>query len=405
MKDVCFQKYIYSKCLQNKLLGTRLYVLDFILNKKEMSTDYILIDNLIYYHISRIEIAMNTIIDEQSVSTILKFLKNKGFIQTFYDCRHKKLYIAPIINICKEYIIPDNESIIEDKNVLFEYQEKKFSKISEELITRLIEKNKDLFGTRIPKKNNKPSISFTRACQFLDDIYNGNVTNPRLHSTINSLDSKECAFPIYDWRTILEKCKNNWNEIHKLLNKAVKNYRLMKDTNRMPMKKTSLPRGIDLWFEDTYSNNSYFIYCFNEPPLIKDRNNEKIADEIYDSLPISAQKEGNKLFGLNTSMPDAQFWIKIKDMMQWGNTLCKYDANAHYWISKGSDLLSKFYDYLIDNSLTISITTIDIKKAVECNGPWVWFLNEAIVRHNLNTDIISCCTADELRSYYEKRKA
>lgn len=409
MEDICLQKYIYSKCLDSKLLGTRLYVLEFILNKKQSIFDRILLNGLLYFHISRLDIAMGVGLDEQSVSTVLKFLKNKGFVQTFYDYHDKKLYVAPIINICREYmiaeVIDDEVPDAKEEKVLFEFQEKKFSPVSEEMITKLAEKNRDLFGTRTPSKGAKVSSSFTRACQFLDDIYNGDIFNPRLHSTITSLDSKECSFYLTDWKDKLNRCKGNWSEIHKLLNKAVKNYRLMKEANRMPVKKASLPRNIDAWFEDTYGNNSYFVYCFNEPLLIKDRNSEKVADEIFDSLPVTAQKGGNKLFGLNPNMPDGQFWENIKNMVEWGDTLCKNDSDAQYWISRGSEIPSKFYDYLVQNNLTVSIPTLNIEKAIECNGPWVWFLNEAIVKHNLDSNIINYGTVKELEKYYEKRKA
>ena len=134
MENICFQKYIYDKCLASKLLGTRLYVLDFILNKEKCNTCHIIIDGMVYYHIPRREIALNTALDEQSVSTVLKFLCNNGFIKTFYDRRHKKLYIAPIIDICTEYMIPNNDedkAVIEEDNVLFDYQEKDIAQVKE----------------------------------------------------------------------------------------------------------------------------------------------------------------------------------------------------------------------------------------------------------------------------------
>ena len=409
MEDVCFQKYIYSKCLKAKLLGTRLYVLDFILDKKKSVIDHLIINGMVYFHISRMEIARDIGLDEQSVSTVLKFLKNNGFVRTFYEIHNKKLYIAPIINICKEYIIPNDicvdVPVVEEEKVLFEIQEKKFSSMAEEMITKIVKKNRDVFGTRLPSNGSKFSTSFTKACQFLDDIYNGDIFNARLHLTINSLDSKRCSFYIEGWKDKLEKCKGNWNEIHKLLNKAVRNYKLMRESNRMPMKKTSLPRSIDTWFEDSYSNNSYFIYCLNEPPLIRDRNNEKIADEIFDILPSAAKKGGNRLFDLNPSMSDSQFWENIKNMVEWGDTLCKYDSNAHYWIDKGADIPSKFCDYLIENNLTMSLVTVNLPRAIECNGPWTWFLNDVIVKHDLDVNILNYGTKEELEKYYEKRKA
>ena len=405
MKDVCFQKYIYSKCLESKLLGTRLYVLNFILSKIEESNDTMFFQETTYWHISRLDIAMNVGLDEQSVSTVLKFLKNNGFIKTFFAHGSKKLFIAPIIDICRDYLVTDIPVVsdnIEEEEVLFDYQEKKYSDMAENIIRKLVEKNRDLFKTRLPKNNDKPTACFTKACQFLDDIYNGDIFNSRLHITINTLNSN--SFYINGWKDKLQECNHDWNKIHKLLNICVKNYRLMHDANRMPLKK-AFPKSIDTWFEDYYKNNSYFIYSMNEPALLREKDDEKIADAIFDSLPVSAQKGGNRLFDLNPNMSDKLLWENVKNMVEWGNALCKYEHNTYYWINSGADIPSKFCDYLADNHISVSVVTLNIPKAILCNAPWVWFINDVITKYNLDSNIINYGTAEELKEYYEKRKA
>lgn len=401
-----FHGYDYEKCHSAKLLGTRLYVLDYVISHRTDAFITSYRNGRVFFHMTREDIAMAVGVDVQSVTVAFRFLKKLGLVDTYYERAAKKLYIAPIMDKCNEFIFHEEaKPEKKEESVLFDYVEKKYSDEAENIVMKAVSRNKDLFGNKLPKEGEEPTKAFTKACQFVDSIYRGSVLNSRLHAAISTLDASRSSFYIDGWKETLEACKGDWSAINKLIMSSIKNYRMMHDANRMPIKKSILPRDISAWFEDNYSNCSFFVFSFNEPYLIADRNEEKLADEIFDKLPEAARVGGNRLFGLNTTMPDGQFWTNVREMVEWGDALCMHDHNAFYWISGGAELPNRFCQYLIDNGITCSLATTSIRKAVECSGPWTWYLSEMIAKHGLDSDILGCASAKEIGSYYEKREA
>ncbi len=382
-------------------------MLDYIINNLPVDLkSYIVINGVTFHYINRTKVAMLLGVQPQTVSIDLKFLKNLGLIHYFFDYVDKKLYVAPIIDECNKYLAPANKTKIsltkKEVKMLFEIDgERKFSSKSEDFICSILKHYKDLFCTRIPS-NGKITQSFTKACQFIDDLYNGMVVDSKIHPTINSLNSSNSKFYIDGWKEELRLCTGNWEYLIDLVLNNIKNYKLMQDSNRMPIKKSSLPKGIDVWFEDTYTNNSYFIYCMNEPPYIISKDDDKLADEIYDSLPTTVQNAGNDIFDLiPTKVLSYPFWKNIKNMYEWGKALCRLDKYAYYWLDSADDIVNKFYNYIKENNLSVSVSTVNIKKSIAVNAPWVWFVLEAVKKHTLNEKIVQCATVEELEELYE----
>ena len=93
----------------------------------------------------------------------------------------------------------------------------------------------------------------------------------------------------------------------------------------------------------------------------------------------------------------------IKNMVEWGNEVCKID-NAGYWISSGADLVKKFAEYCESRNVQISPTTVDVQRSMQCFAPFAWFVKEACAEHNIDSRIVDCGTVDELRGLKNQKK-
>lgn len=410
-------RYHLNKCRMSHVIGTKLYLLDFIINWiKFPNNETTFHDGETYYCLSRSIIADNIGCTERTVTNDLKFLAENNYIKRYFDHAKNKLCILPVMETCKTLMVDDDiyvklinttinpeepEENKEDDSMLFDVVEKNYSDEAESMVKE-IASNDDLFSTRIPKDGSKPSKTFVKACKFLDDIYHGRIGNVKKHYTINMLSPKECKFDIVGGMDKLKDCEGDWDAIRDIVNKCIKNYRMMHEPNRMPFKKEYLPKSIDKWFEDDYTNNSYFLYSLREPKLFINRNDDKIADEIYDRLPATAQSAGNRIFALNDSIPCVPLWKGIENMTLWGQTLCECDHNAYYWLNSGADIVNRFCDYLRDNGLSVSANTLNIRKACESNSPWVWFLEDAVDKYRLNPKILSAVDPSALQRCYHE---
>ena len=412
-------RYHINKCRMSHVIGTKLYLLDFILNwTKFPNVETTVQDNTIYYCLNRSTIADNIGCTERTVTNDLKFLAENNYIKRYFDHTKNKLCIVPILEQCNKLMVDDklyvniiNESIKnptehnnkkdkKEDSMLFEVQQKKYSNEAESIVND-IAKNEDLFTTRIPKLGGKPSKTYTNACKFVDDLYNGNIASIKKHYTINMLSPKDCKFDITGSIDTLKECRGDWNLIRDTIKTCISNYRLMHNPNRMPFKKEYLPKSIDKWFEDDYTNNSYFLYSLREPKMLVNRNDDKIADDIFDRLPSIAQKTGNRFVELNSNIPCVPLWRGIENITKWGEELCRCDHNAYYWLNSGAEVIDKFYKYLCDNNLSVSANTVNLKKACENNTPWVWFLEDAVDKYGLNPKILSATDDVTLRRCYE----
>ena len=113
---------------------------------------------------------------------------------------------------------------------------------------------------------------------------------------------------------------------------------------------------------------------------------------------------GNKLFELNENMSAGIFWQRIKEMIDWGKLAFKFETNIHYWIVSPNEIPGKFADYCEEKGISISTHTLDIKKAVEDNSPWTWFIKDMSLKHGLNNHLSECVTEENFLNCYKSKK-
>jgi hypothetical protein len=182
----------------------------------------------------------------------------------------------------------------------------------------------------------------------------------------------------------------------------------MHEENRMPYSKEYLQTNLNLWFYDNVSNRdepqSQFILSLFEPEFTTKHNSEIKADKIFETLSDKAKLGGNKLFELNENMSAGIFWQRVKEMIEWGKLAFENEPNIQYWVTSPSEIPGKFADYCEEKGISISTHTLDIKKAVEDNSPWTWFIKDMSIKHGLNSHLSECVNSEDFEKYYKFKK-
>lgn len=273
-------------------------------------------------------------------------------------------------------------------------------------IARLIlKKYPQYFSHRIPEGNASATKTYVSICRAVADLHDGRFIRERILSE-KFLGNKQ--FDIEGWQSKVKAVKGDWVAVKRLILGALKNFVLMHDENRMPYSKNYLQKNLSLWFYDNVSvrgeGQSQFILCLSEPEYTKKHNSEAKADRIFETLPVKAKKGGNELFEMNTSMPAGIFWEKVKDMVEWGKGAFEVEDNIRYWVSSAGELPAKFADYCRNNGIDVSLATVDIKRAVESNAPWTWFVRDACAKHGLNARLAECVDESDMRDFFKPAK-
>lgn len=281
-------------------------------------------------------------------------------------------------------------------------------KICEEAaaITNLILKRySQYFAHKIPKEGVQPTKTYIQICNKITDIYNGTFIKSRFYP-LGEKFLKNKQFNVEGYKEKLKEVKGDWTKVKKLILIAVKNFDLMHEENRMPYSKKYLQDNLNLWFYDKISNGenpqSQFLLCLKEPEFTTKHNSETKADKIFETLSEKAKKGGNKLFTLNENMPAGTFWQKVKEMVEWGKLALENEPNIHYWFSSAGELPGLFADYCEDKNISVSVATVDIKKAVETNSPWTWFVKDMSLKHGLNTHLSELVDKHDFEKIYNK---
>ena len=103
---------------------------------------------------------------------------------------------------------------------------------------------------------------------------------------------------------------------------------------------------------------------------------------------------------MNTSMPSGMFWDNVRKMVEWGQEALSLEENIHYWISSASELPHLFAEYCKGANISVSLSTVDIERAVECGSPWTWFVKDACLKHGLNPKLAECGSPNRMAELY-----
>lgn len=299
-------------------------------------------------------------------------------------------------------------------NMLFDTNENQnisYTENSYRIVTRIIsickEKNYDFFAHKYNQYGEKQTKLFNKSCNFVEAIYKGKFINPRLYPLSEKFKSNQ-QFPV-DMEFIsneLKKVEYDWVKVKKLLLSCLNNFILMHDKDYVPCDKQYLNSTLSDWFygysDDGGKYQSQFLLSFKEPMKTPQFFSEKKADKIYDTLSSKVRKNGNKLFDLlPKGTSSGKYWEHIKEIVEWAKLVLTTDENAKYWISNPADILNKLYDYFKQMNIQVSNNTLDIRKQIECSGPWVWFVQQAIENHGLNRNLSDCITTDDFFDCYK----
>lgn len=401
-------------------------------------------DGLFYFYIYLNKIAKDLFLTRRQVQDALFRLENKDkriesslqpFIFPKQVKKENKLYISLnpnmvpfilsdnlVVNELQKRIKGNSYNIIKIQNkerkMLFEddmlpQEKNKTVRYSQEaylIVSRLIEKskkdNKDYFNHKYKEFNEEQTKLFNKACGFVQMIYSGNFVNPRQYPLIDSFINNE-QFPINisEVKKILKEVEGDWVKVKKLIMKCYNNFSLMHDDNYCPCNKKYLTKVISEWFygysDEAGKYQSQFIQCLFEIPKTNKFFSEKKADNIFDKFNDKEKISANKLYDLAPKGTSAgQFFENIKKMIEWGKQVTEVEMNSKYWFGQSSELPSLFADYCKENKITVNASTVDIEKAVNCNGPWVWFVKQASQEHNMNENLCDCVTSEDLIDCY-----
>lgn len=408
-------------------------------------------DNKTYYFISQSHFARLNygLLNQSAINHIFKKLKDVNIIDSSYLESGKENYISFNWNKIKESLLLDEElqelennewwkkihayadeqirmekegfknsynKSKESENMLFDVSENKitYSENSYRIIVKLIQKckkeNYKFFNHKYNAYGESQTKLFNKSCSFIELIYKGRFINPRLYPLSDKFKNNQ-QFP-FDYDFVNEKLKEvqgDWIKIKKLIFNCFQNYVLMHQQEYVPCDKQYLVSSLSDWFygysDEAGRYQSQFLLSFNEPMKTPEFYSEKKADRIYDTLSQQVQKKGNKLIDLlpkgNSS---GKYWQNIKDIVEWAKLVLSCDENAKYWIEKPSDILDKLYEYFVEMNIQVSNNTLDIEKQIECSGPWVWFIQNAIEKHSLNRNLVDCVTNDDFVDCYSNNK-
>lgn len=273
--------------------------------------------------------------------------------------------------------------------------------IAVKIINKSKKENKPYFRHEVKEYNDvKRSDLFDFACNSIQAIYKGNFLNSKHHELSEKfLHNGEFPINLSETRKILKEVEGDWNKVRKLVLNAYNNFEIMHKDDYCPTNKRFLTKVISEWFygysDEAGKYQSQFIQCLFEIPLTKKYYSEKKADNIFEKLNGKSQDYGEKLIDLNPKMNSGTAWENIKKMVEWAKLLLTSDSNAGYWIASPSEIIIKFVNFAEERNLQINTNSFDIEWCVNNNGPWVWFLEDAIKKHNLNSNIKCCVNSDD----------
>lgn len=367
-----------EKCLQVKITRSKLIVLKYLV--EHYSKDFLLFN---LYNIQK-----ETNLSSSSIYNAIRFLSHNNIIEKKFDYRQSKLYTKPN----SKYIIEGNNKMLIDADEQIE-----ICKEADLIAKNILKKYPQYFSHRVMRAGKITNL-YKDICHCICDIYNGSFLNSRLYDINYS----------FDWKSVLKEVRGDWLKVKKLILNCLKNFDLMHQSEYLPFNKTVLKSNLKEWF---YDNNQFrgteptsqFIECINPPELTAKHFSEKKADEIFDKLPYKAQVGGNYLFSLNENMASGKFWEYVDKMVEWAKMAYKCDDNMTSWLESPSDIVEQFYKYCKNNKISVSLNTCNIEKAVECNGPWVWFVQEACEEYGINKKVENCSNKNDFKKYFNLR--
>lgn len=296
----------------------------------------------------------------------------------------------------------------EDKMLLSEEDmglKQRICKEADSIARLILKRYGNYFSHRIPEEGKAPTKTYIGICKKITDIYNGSFCKSRIYPFGEKfLNNKQ--FNIAGWKDKIKEVQGDWVKVKKLILSALKNFVLMHNEDRMPYSKDYLQYNLNLWFYDRVSNydepQSQFVFCLFEPDFTAKHNSELKADKIFETLSDTAKEGGNELFELNKNMPSGLFWQRVKEMVEWGDMAFENEPNIQYWFSSSSELPGLFAKYCIEKKISVSVNTLDIKKAVENNSPWSWFVKDSSLKHGLNIHLSECVSKNDFLDCYRK---
>lgn len=279
----------------------------------------------------------------------------------------------------------------------------KICKEADAIARLIIKRYNNYFSHKVPDLGTSPTKTYQGICNKIADIYNGAFLKSRIYP-LSEKCLKNSQFKIEGWRDKIKEVQGDWNKTRKLILGALKNFVLMHEENRMPFSKEYLQSNLNLWFYDNISNRdepqSQFVLSLFEPEFTNKHKSEMKADKIFETLNDTAKRGGNKLFVLNENMPAGLFWQRVKEIVEWGRLAFRTEPNIQYWVSSPSEIPGRFADYCEEKKISVSVHTLDIKKAVEDNSPWTWFIKDMSIKHGLNPHLAECVTSDDFLDCY-----
>ena len=385
--------WVFSdKCPEMKIINDRNYFhIDYGYLSKKLNIKYRTLQNnikrlndlgFIKTHIKRAEGCFNT-------RVYMNFnydLAEQALAKTKYN---KKL----INNLMK---LRGSKDMLLDESDVYAINKKKYTNEAEKLVCKLLQKYQHIFTTRVPNDLNNPTKTFSESCLKVQDIYNGVMSSSRYYPLSDDFEDKSSKyFNISDWRNTLKSVKGDWSKVESLIDNAVSNFSLMFNDEYMPYNKDYLTNNFNNWLFDKFNGTSQFIQSLRTPEKTSKHNSELKADKIFETLPKEVKKAGNLLYELNQTMPAGLFWENISKMYQWAKTVYA-TKDVTFWVHTPDEVIKKFYDYCVENKLYISVATVDIQKAVDCSGPWVWFIKDVSIQYDFDSHLCECVTDDEI---------
>lgn len=384
---------------------------------------------LIKRHMNYISFNWEKIKESLLSKGVLKEMENNDWWRRIHDyadeqiAKENRKELAPddMLNKGYEIVVKNNRKYlvkkkkVDDKNnmgdMLLSKEDmgikSKVCKEADAIARLIIKRYGNYFSHRIPESGQAPTKTYIGICNKITDIYNGAFLKSRIYP-LGEKCLKNSQFKIEGWRDKIKEVQGDWNKTRKLILGALKNFDLMHEENRMPYTKEYLQTNLNLWFYDNISNRdepqSQFILCLFEPDFTNKHNSELKADKIFEKLPEKAKDGGNKLFELNENMPSGTFWEKIKEMVEWGKLAFENEPNITYWITSSSEIPGEFAKYCEEKEISVSISTLDIQKAVDTNSPWTWFIKDVSIKHGLNSHLSELVTKEDFKKCYKRDK-
>lgn len=273
----------------------------------------------------------------------------------------------------------------------------KINAYADNIARKILSVYPSLFRTRAGKTK-----TYQNACKIICDIYNGAYTSPRMYNLRNAAHCK--WFDVSGWKDKIKQVRGNWTAVEHLLIKAAGNFQAMFDARNMPENKVHLPRGLEEWLYDRNNEDypSYFVFSLNPPNSTKKQYSEMKADRIFDMLPRKLQESGNRLHDiLPKNTYQVILWENVLKMWQWAKMVMRNDSNAIYWFNSAADIVDKFIAYCIENKITISANTLNPETGVRTNAPFSWFVQDAISKYGLNSNLCNCATENDFERFYK----